>query len=137
LADLTYRFPALGEVHNYEYLFAHEHDAGLEDGRKARPVLVIAAAPPRVFVMAITTRGEIDGARTISIPIEVARAMGLPRPEESALLVDEVNSFDWVGHDIRPVPGTTSSRFGRATPRFVSAALGRFRASSGRSIRRS
>lgn len=126
MAELSYPFPAVGEVHNYEYLFRADHEAGRTEGRKARPVLVVAAGNGRVVVMPITTKGEVVGSRTVPIPIDIARAMNLPRPEESSLLVDEANSFEWVGYDIRPVPGGTTSRFGRATPRFVSAAVSRF-----------
>lgn len=126
MADLTYPFPKVGEVHNYEYLFRVEALEGAIEGRKTRPVLVIAAAEPRVVVLPITTKGEVDGRRTIAIPVEVGRAMGLPRPAESALLVDEANIFDWTGYDLRLVPGGASSRFGRATPGFVAAARDRF-----------
>ena len=126
MAELSYPFPDLGEVHNYEYLFRADALHGDTEGRKARPVLVIAASEPRVVVLAITTKGEIDGRRTIAIPVTVGRTMGLPRPEESALVVDEANIFDWTGFALRPVPGQDGSRFGRATPGFVAAARDRF-----------
>ena len=126
MAELSLPFPQVGEVHNYEYLFHADAQAGADESRKARPVLVIVAAAPRVVVLPITTKGEVDGSRTIAIPAGVARAMGLPRPDESALLVDEANIFDWVGHDIRPAPNGQGSRFGRAPPGFVDAARKRF-----------
>lgn len=126
MAELTYPFPEVGEVHNYEYLFEAEHARGLSEGRKARPVLVIAAGNGRVAVLAITTKGEVDGRRVLAIPTDVGKAMGLPRAAESAVLVDEANIFEWVGFDVRPVPGKTTSRFGRATPGFVTSARNRF-----------
>jgi hypothetical protein len=89
-------------------------------------VLVIAAGAGKVVVLAITTKGEVDGQRMLLIPIVVAVAMGLPRASESAVLIDEANIFEWVGFDIRPVPGKTTSCFGRSTPGFLSGARDRF-----------
>lgn len=128
MANLSYPFPAVGEAHNYEYLFRADALQGETEGRKARPVLVIAADPAtrRVVVLPITTKGEIDGRRTIAIAVEVGGAMGLPRAEESALVIDEANIFEWTGYDLRPAPNTDGSRFGRATPGFVAAARNRF-----------
>ena len=126
MAQLSFPFPAVGEVHNYEYLFRVDAVRGDTEGRKARPVLVIAARDPRVVVLPITTKGEVDGARTISIPGDVGRTMGLPQPDESALVIDEANIFDWVGYDLRRAPRREDSRFGRANPGFVAAARDRF-----------
>lgn len=136
MAGLTYPFPKLGEVHNYEYLFLRDHLAGQTDGAKARPVLVIAADQNRVVVLAITTKGEIDGKRTLAIPNEVSTAMGLARAAESAILVDEANAFEWVGFDVRPISGATTSCFGRSPPRFVSIVRDRFLKLGSRSIER-
>ena len=115
-------FPKPGEVHNYCYLFKADADRGAIEGDKARPVLVVAAGEGKVVVMAITTKGEFSTSATIRIPEAVARTMGLPRPDESWLLVSEINVFTWVGYDLRLVPGRESSLFGRSTPGFVAAA---------------
>lgn len=128
MADLSYPFPAVGEVHNYEYLFRADALDGVTDGWKTRPVLVIAADPEtrRVVVMPITTKGEIDGRRTIAVPIEVGKAANLPRPDESMIVIDEANIFTWTGFDLRPAPNGDSSRFGRVTPGFVKSVRDRF-----------
>ena len=128
MAELSYPFPAVGEVHNYEYLFRADALNGETEGRKERPVLVIAAEPKsrRAVVMPITTKGEVDGRRTIAVPVEVGRAANFPRPEESAIVIDEANIFTRTGFDLRPAPSTGSSRFGRATPGFVKAVRDRF-----------
>lgn len=138
MANLSYPFPAVGEVHNYEYLFLADASQGETDGRKARPVLVVAADPGirRVFVVPVTTKGEVDGSRTMAIPVDVGRAMGLPRPEESLLLTDEANTFIWTGYDLRPVPKTNGSKFGKATPGFTNSALRRLITAGGRATRR-
>lgn len=122
-------FPKPGEVHNYVYLFKADADRGAIEGDKARPVLVIAAGDGRAFVLAITTKGEFSSAQTVRIPTEVAHAMGLPRPDESWLLVSEANLFTWVGYDLRLVPGRDTSLFGRSPPGFVAAILADFRKS--------
>lgn len=121
-------FPKPGEVHNYSYLFKTDADQGAVEGDKARPVLVIAAGEGRVGVMAITTKGEFSSSATVKIPEVVARTMGLPRPDESWLLVSEMNLFTWVGYDLRLVPGKDTSLFGRSRPGFVAAAVERYRA---------
>lgn len=123
-------FPAVGEVHNYAYLFKSDAERGEIEGSKARPVLVIAAGNGRVAVMPVTTKGERTGNQVVKIPATVAKAMGLPRPDESYLLTSEINLFEWVGYDIALVPGRNTSLFGRATPGFTASALDRFRRGS-------
>ena len=124
-------FPKLGEVHNYVYLFKADAIRGATEGNKARPVLVVAAGEGRVVVMAVTTKGEFSTSATVKIPEDVARAMGLPRPNESWLLTAEANDFTWVGYDLRLVPGKQTSVFGRSPPGFVAAAIERFRGLKG------
>lgn len=128
MAELSYPFPGVGEVHNYEYLFCADALNGATDGGKTRPVLVIAADPKtgRVVVMPISTKGEVDGRRTIAVPVDVGWAAHLPRPKESRIVIDEANIFTWTGFDLRPAPNGDSSKFGRATPGFVKAVRDRF-----------
>lgn len=128
MAELSYPFPAVGEVHHYEYLFRVDALTGATEGRKTRPVLVIAADPEtrRIVVMPITTKGEVDGRRTIAVPVAVGQAANLPRPEESMIVIDEANIFTWTGFDLRLTPNGDNSRFGRATPGFVKSVRDRF-----------
>ena len=129
-------FPKLGEVHNYVYLFKADAARGASEGNKARPVLVIAAGEVRVIVMAVTTKGEFSTSATAKVPEDVARAMGLPRPNESWLLTAEANDFTWVGYDLRLVPGKQTSVFGRSPPGFIAAAIQWFRSLKGARVNR-
>ena len=129
-------FPEVGDVLNYNYLFKADADRGAIEGRKARPVLVVAAGDGRVAVMPITTKGEFSNNRGVRLPTESARAMGLPRPDECWLLTSEINVFNWVGFDIALVPGKTTSRFGRATPGLVASAIAHFREGRGQQTSR-
>ncbi|WP_156906205.1 hypothetical protein [Novosphingobium acidiphilum] len=117
-------------------MFKADAAQGSSEGNKARPVLVIAAGEGRVVVMAVTTKGEFSTSATVKIPEDVARAMGLPRPNESWLLAAEANDFTWVGYDLRLVPGKQTSVFGRSPPGFVAAAIERFRSLKGARVNR-
>lgn len=129
-------FPDVGDVLNYNYLFKADADRGAIEGRKARPVLVIAAGNGRVAVMPFTTKGEAGVSQAVRLPTDLARSMGLPRPDECWLLTSEINVFNWIGYDIALVPGKATSRFGRATPGLVASAIARFREGRGKQTSR-
>lgn len=84
---------------------------------KERPVVVVAADERGYIVVPVTTKGEIDPANSIPVPAEVGKAMGLPRASESAIVVNEGNSFDWMGHDVRDLP-SGSHLYGIVPPGF-------------------
>lgn len=109
--------PGPGAVINYVYLFATEQAAGRDEGVKERPVVVVAADDRGYIVVPVTTKGEIDPVNTIPLPAEVGQAMGLPRASESAIVVSEANSFDWMGHDVRELP-SGSHLYGIVPPGF-------------------
>lgn len=115
--------PKRGDVLNYVYLFAHEAAAGRDEGVKARPVMVMAVDGRRVTVMPLTTKGERLPGTHLAVPDAVATAMGLPGDGSSSLVPGELNAFDWVGHDLRPIGKTDSFLFGRCTPGFFTTAL--------------
>ena len=94
----------------YRYLWRHEHDAGKEDGDKARPCLVLsvndtAAGMTRVITAPITTR-EYDPKHSIDLA-PFANHLGLDL--RSRVVWNDLNVFQWVGPDI--VPGRTGSPF--------------------------
>lgn len=94
--------PGRGAVINYVFLFEAEKTAGRDEGVKERPVVILAADEKGYIVVPVTTRGEIDPSSVLPIPADVGKAMGLPQPENSSVVVTEANSFDWMGHDVRP-----------------------------------
>lgn len=66
--------------------------------------MIVAADARGYIVVPVTTKGEIDPANSIPVPAAVGKAMGLPRATESAIVISEANSFDWMGHDVRERP---------------------------------
>ncbi|PZU05728.1 MAG: hypothetical protein DI606_19150 [Sphingobium sp.] len=72
----------MGDIVNYVYLFSAEAAAGRDEGVKERP-------------------GEIPDSDTDVI----ATAMGLPRPQERYVVLNEANEFDWRGHDVIDLKG--------------------------------
>jgi hypothetical protein len=85
--------PEPGLVLNYAYLWHDEHRAGLEEGRKDRP---------SVIVLGITR--ESDDATIVTMP-------------RSWIVIAEGNEFMWPGYDLRKVPRTDSYEFGFLPPR--------------------
>ena len=114
--------PRQGDVLNYVYLFKHEADAGRDEGAKARPVMVMAIVGRRVTVMPLTTKGERAPDTSLAIPDPVGTAMGLDGAG-SSLVPGELNAFNWVGHDLRPIGKSSSFLFGRCPPGFFATAL--------------
>ena len=111
--------PCRGDVLRYVYLF-HRESRDRDEGVKERPVVVIDADPAtrRVAVVAVTTKGERSPG-AIMLPDAVASAAGLSRG--SAIVVGELNTFTWLGFDIRPVAGGFLA--GRLPPGFAEKIL--------------
>lgn len=101
--------PERGSVIRYAYLWADEDSAGLEEGRKDRPVLVLGssvdnrAGTTRLLVLAITHGPRSDPHDAISVPREVKRRVGLDALP-AWIVTTEANAFTWPGPDIRPLP---------------------------------
>ncbi len=120
--------PEPGLVISYSYLWRHEHNRGLEEGRKDRPCLIVLSVqrvsqqPPRVTVAAITHSPPQESAFAVEIPARVKQHLGLD-DARSWIILDEVNQFDWPGFDLRPVPGRTDRfAYGFIPPRLYDAA---------------
>jgi len=116
--------PRPGLVISYSYLWAREHGTGAEEGRKTRPCAIVAAcqvieAHEIVTVMPVTHTPPSDPADAVEIPAALKAHLGLD-DLPSWIVVTETNDFPWPGPDLRPVPGTTPSRFdyGMLPPRF-------------------
>lgn len=102
--------PVPGLVIRYAFLWSHEAEAGAEEAAKDRPcaiVLAVRRAPGgalRVVVAPITHRPPDDPAESLELAPATARNLGLDGGRHW-LRVDELNSFEWPGFDIRPIPG--------------------------------
>lgn len=106
--------PIPGLVIRYSYLWANEHDAGREEGRKDRPCTIIVALESNegatsVVVLPISHAPPAGGVPTIEIPLDTKRRLGLD-DERSWVVLSEANQFVWPGFDLRfSGPGDTSS----------------------------
>jgi hypothetical protein len=109
--------PKIGDILNYVFLFAAENPTR-DEGVKERPCMVVDVDPEtnRVKVVPITTKG--DGHRgPLAIPQDVADKSGLRHP--SWINPTELNSFTWLGFDLRPLVATDSIYAGRMTTGFT------------------
>jgi hypothetical protein len=107
------RPPPQGSIIRYAYLWADEHEAGREEGRKDRPSLVLAVAvrtEPRethVLVLAVTHTPPRDRLDAVPFPEAEKRRLGLD-DIPTWIVATEANSFVWPGPDVRPVPGRST-----------------------------
>ena len=114
--------PEPGLVLSYTYLWRNEHEAGLEEGRKARPCVIILAvekqgADTMVTVSPVTHTPPNDAASAIEIPHKVKHMLGLDN-ERSWVVLTEVNQFAWPGYDLQPIPGSKNQyAYGFIPPR--------------------
>lgn len=102
--------PPRGSVLRYAYLWADEQNRGKEEGRKDRPVLVLALSATerqgttQVLVLAITHSAPKVPTDAVTLPRPVRNRLGLGE-QDSWIVTTEANAFVWPGPDIRPVPG--------------------------------
>ncbi len=116
-----------GAVINYVYLWKSEHEAGLDEGTKARPCAVIYVAErevsrpsgnvimKRAAIVPIThtpPAKDVDPARFTALPAKIARLAGLDH-RDHWIWVDEVNEFTWPGFDFRPIDKSGEMVFGK------------------------
>lgn len=89
---------------------------------KDRPAVIVLTLKTdqgltKVVTVPMTTTLPKGGAKVLVVPREVQAALKLDdRP--AWVVVDEVNRFDWPGHDIRPAFGGEGWVYGRMPPRF-------------------
>ena len=102
--------PERGSVIRYSYLWADENAGGGEEGRKDRPVLVLALSvngqdgTTRLLVLAITHSPRLNPHDAIPMSRDVQRRIGLD-DAPAWIVTTEANAFAWPGPDIRPIPG--------------------------------
>jgi hypothetical protein len=101
--------PAPGLVIRYSFLWSHQAKAGSEEGSKDRPCAVLLATTTRegqqiVTVLPVTHTPPADERLAVEIPAGTKARLGLDS-DQSWILLDEANRFQWPGPDLRPVPG--------------------------------
>ena len=96
--------PCTGLIIRYGYLWAREHAAGFEEGRKDRPcAIVLVAGSGSVIVLPITHVPPHNSADGVEIPLLTKQRLGLDG-DRSWIVVTEANQFSWPGPDVRPLP---------------------------------
>jgi hypothetical protein len=94
--------PAPGSIIRYAYLWADEHSAGREEGRKDRPALVLALA----------VRLEGDGSQVLVLavthtpPSNPADAVPFPLAEKARLGLDDIPSWIVTTEGSLPLAGS-------------------------------
>jgi hypothetical protein len=94
--------PEPGLVISYSYLWHYERAAGVEEGRKDRPCVILVAlerqqnAGTVVVALPVTHRPPEDAAAAIEVPQAVKRHLGLDI-ERSWVVLNEGNQFVWPG----------------------------------------
>ncbi len=117
--------PPPGSIIRYAYLWADEHAAGREEGRKDRPALVLALAvhiearQTHVLVLAVTHAPPRNMSDAVPFPDAEKRRLALD-DIPAWIVTSEGNSFVWPGPDVRPIPGQPA---GNRTYGRVSSAL--------------
>ncbi len=106
---MTWPAPQVGQIIRYGYLWKREADAGLEEGQKDRPAVIVVAQRRdgndiRVIVAPITHTPPPDQSDALEIPHATCRRVGLDG-ERQWVVISELNSFLWPGPDLRSLPG--------------------------------
>lgn len=125
--------PEAGLVISYAYLWHYERQAGLDEGRKDRPSVIVLAVECAadeatiVTVLPITHNPPSDPTTAVEIPAPVKRHLGLD-DARSWIVVNEGNEFDWPGYDLRKIANTDRYEYGFLPPRFFTRVLAAFTA---------
>lgn len=82
---------------------------GREEGRKDRPCAIVVAAEThggitRVVLVPLTHTSPRHPGQAMEVPVKVKRHLGLD-DEPCWIILTELNSFNWPGYDLRPIPG--------------------------------
>src|SRR3546814_15773201 len=87
-----------------------------------RPCVVVAvdAAKRQVIVAPLTTKGE-RYPNTLPVPSVVAKGASLSGA--TAVVLDDLNIFTWLGYDVRPLHDTDSVYIGRFPPGFTASIM--------------
>jgi hypothetical protein len=86
--------PETGRVILYNFLWAREHDRGVEHGRKARPACVVVpltGLTNDVVLFPLTTRAPEPGRLAVQVPETERRRLRLRGSGPSWIVLDEGN----------------------------------------------
>lgn len=103
-------------VIRYSFLWADEHRAGHESGRKDRPCAVLLAVTDesdprdRVTVLAITHSPPTRPEYAIEIPAVTKKRLGLDE-DQSWIVLNEANDFLWPGPDLARIGNAATGEF--------------------------
>lgn len=97
--------PEIGLVIRHVYLWRDEHKQGQEEGRKARPCLIVHKrqneyGETEIFICPITHTPPNNPAQAKEIPLQTKQRLKLD-DDRSWIITSEVNRFTWKGPDIR------------------------------------
>jgi hypothetical protein len=111
--------PDPGLVICYEFLWSHEQEAGLTDGGKRRPGVIVLAVSDRmgltiVTVAPITHREPSHPAHGVEVPRRVKDHLGLDR-HRSWVMATDLNEFAWPSEHVFPVPGGRMDQYDYGT----------------------
>lgn len=101
---MTEEAPEIGLVIRHLYLWRDEKTRGQEEGRKARPCVIVHKRQNEfdeieVFICPITHTPPVDLERAIEIPQATKQRLRLD-DERSWIITGEVNRFTWRGPDV-------------------------------------
>ncbi|HYD17973.1 MAG TPA: type II toxin-antitoxin system PemK/MazF family toxin [Patescibacteria group bacterium] len=100
--------PKPGMVIRYGYLWARQARDGMHHAEKNRPALILAVRQEDdrkiVYVSPITHTAPFYPEESILMPLETKARLGLDS-ENSWIMANEVNKFEWPSLDVRRVPG--------------------------------
>jgi hypothetical protein len=98
----------VGQVVEYEYLWAREAQCGRDHGRKDRPCAIVFAVigrddAPRIFLAPITHEPPRKAGDAVAFPPATKKRLGLD-DEPSWIVVTELNATRLPAPELRPTP---------------------------------
>lgn len=107
--------PEPADVISYAYLWAREHDSGIEEGLKDRPVVVVVAqivtGDRTELLVAPLTHSAPAAGEGVLIPGRDKRRLGLDH-DPSWAVTTEMNRFIWPGPDVRVISSGDTPLYG-------------------------
>lgn len=106
---MSWPTPRVGHIIRYAYLWRNEADAGLEEGLKDRPAVIVIAQHRegdeiRVVVAPVTHTQPDDLSVAIEVPPKTRNRLGLDG-DRQWIVLNDLNAFLWPGPDLRPAQG--------------------------------
>ena len=98
-------------VINYEYLWHSQYDAGMENGVKTRPCIVVRVKDTGSVMVVPITHHPQNMKEAVEIPAQTSARLGLDE-QKSYIVCSELNQFKWAGPDVHLIPNTNSCVYG-------------------------